>query len=133
MKKLIIQFLKFGIVGGIAFVVDYAIMVFLTEAFGVPYLISSFISFCVSVVVNYLLSMRFVFVSRDDIKKQTEFISFLILSIIGLGINELVMYLVADVLIGDKMKRAYLVAKLVATFIVMIWNFVTRKIFLEKK
>lgn len=133
MKKLFIQILKFGIVGGIAFVVDYAIMVFLTEAFGVPYLISSFISFCVSVVVNYLLSMRFVFVSRDDIKKRTEFISFLILSVIGLGINELVMYLVADVMIGDKMKRAYLVAKLVATFVVMVWNFVTRKIFLEKK
>jgi len=133
MKKLIIQFLKFGIVGGVAFAADYIIMVFLTEVFRVPYLISSLISFCVSVVVNYLLSMRFVFVSRDDIKKQTEFLSFLILSIMGLGINELVMYLVAEIVIGDKMKRAYLIAKLAATFVVMIWNFVTRKIFLEKK
>lgn len=133
MKKLIIQFLKFGVVGGIAFVVDYSIMVFLTEVFGVQYLISSFISFCVSVVVNYILSMKFVFESRDDIRKQAEFIGFVILSVIGLGINELVMYLVADVWLGDKIKRAYLIAKLVATFVVMIWNFVSRKIFLEKK
>lgn len=133
MKKLIIQFLKFGVVGGIAFVVDYGIMVFLTEVFGVQYLISSFVSFCVSVVVNYILSMKFVFESRDDIKKQAEFIGFVILSVIGLGINELVMYLVADVWLGDKLKRAYLIAKLVATFVVMIWNFVSRKIFLEKK
>lgn len=133
MKKLIVQFLKFGIVGGIAFVVDYGLMIFLKEVFEMHYLTASFISFCVSVIVNYLLSMRYVFVSRDDIKKQAEFVSFLILSVIGLGINELVMYLVADVVIGDKMKRGYLVAKIVATFVVMIWNFVTRKIFLEKK
>lgn len=133
MKKLIIQFMKFGVVGGIAFVVDYAIMVFLTEIFGVQYLISSCISFCVSVVVNYLLSMKFVFESRDDIKKQTEFVAFVILSVIGLGINQVVMYLVADVWLGDKIKRAYLLAKLVATFVVMIWNFVSRKIFLEKR
>lgn len=133
MKKLIIQFMKFGVVGGIAFVVDYAIMVFLTEIFHIPYLVSSCVSFCVSVVVNYLLSMRYVFVSRDDIKKQTEFIGFIILSVIGLGINQLVMFLVADVWLGDKIKRAYLIAKFIATFVVMIWNFISRKIFLEKK
>lgn len=133
MKKLIIQFMKFGVVGGIATVVDYGIMVFLTEVFEVQYLISSGISFCVSVIVNYLLSMKYVFESRDDIKKQTEFVAFIILSVIGLGINQIVMYLVADVWLGDRLKRAYLIAKIVATFVVMVWNFVSRKIFLEKK
>lgn len=133
MKKLIIQFMKFGVVGGIAFVVDYAIMVFLTEVFGIDYLISSCVSFCVSVIVNYLLSMKFVFESRDDLKKHTEFVGFVILSVIGLGINQAVMYLVADVWLGDRIKRAYLIAKFIATFVVMIWNFISRKIFLEKK
>lgn len=133
MKKLIMQFFKFGIVGGIAFVVDYGIMVFLKEVFGVYYLIASTISFSISTVVNYLLSMRYVFVSRDDIKKRTEFLSFVVLSIIGLGINQLVMYLMTDVIIGDRLKRGYLIAKLVATAIVMIWNFITRKVFLDKK
>ncbi len=46
MKKLIAQFMKFGIVGVIAFVIDYGVMIFLTEVFGVPYLISTTISFC---------------------------------------------------------------------------------------
>ena len=45
MKKLIAQFMKFGIVGVIAFVIDYGVMIFLTEVFGVPYLISTTIYF----------------------------------------------------------------------------------------
>ena len=32
--------MKFGIVGVIAFVIDYGVMIFLTEVFGVPYLIT---------------------------------------------------------------------------------------------
>ncbi|MBR3771797.1 MAG: GtrA family protein [Clostridium sp.] len=132
MKKLIIQMFKFGIVGAIAFVVDYGIMAFLTEVFGVPYLISSTLSFCISVVVNYLLSMKYVFEGKEDVKKQTEFITFVILSVIGLGINQIVMYLVADVWLAE-INKSYLIAKLVATVVVMIWNFVSRKLLLEKK
>lgn len=132
MKNLIIQIFKFGVVGGIAFVVDFAVMVFLTEIFGVPSLISACVSFCVSVVVNYILSMKFVFDSRDDIKKQTEFVAFIILSVIGLGINELVMYL-CNMWLDHMFEKPYMISKLVATFIVMVWNFISRKIFLEKK
>ena len=47
MKKLIAQLMKFGIVGVIAFVIDYGVMIFLTEVFGVPYLISTTVSFVV--------------------------------------------------------------------------------------
>ena len=50
--------MKFGIVGVIAFLIDYGLMVALTEFFGVPYLISNTISFTVSVVFNYVASMR---------------------------------------------------------------------------
>lgn len=132
MKKLLIQMFKFSIVGGIAFVVDYGIMVFLTEVFGVPYLISSTLSFCISVVVNYLLSMKYVFEGKENVKKQTEFITFVILSVIGLGINQLIMYLVADVWLSE-IKKAYMIAKLFATVVVMVWNFVSRKLLLEKK
>mgnify|MGYP003229864371 CR=1 FL=1 len=64
MKKLIAQFMKFGIVGVIAFLIDYGLMVALTEFFGVPYLISNTISFTVSVVFNYVASMRYVFERR---------------------------------------------------------------------
>lgn len=125
MKKLISQFFKFGVVGVIAFIVDYLSLYLLTEFLNVYYLISSIISFLLSIIVNYILSINWVF----DIKKKQSFkdvIIFTLLSTIGLLINLLVMYLSVEVF-----KIHYMIGKLIATFIVMIWNFVTRKMFLE--
>lgn len=125
MKKLFLQMFKFGIVGAFAFLIDYAVLYMLTEWIGIYYLISSIISFCVSMVFNYILSIKWVFSVK---RKQTikEIIIFWILSIIGLLINQLVMYISVD-----HLNIYYMIAKLIATFIVMIWNFVTRKLFLE--
>lgn len=126
MKKLIAQFMKFGIVGVIAFVIDYGVMIFLTEVFDVPYLISTTISFVVSVIFNYFASMRFVFKRKDDMSRRREFIIFIVLSVCGLGINDLLMWLMVDSLYID-----YRLSKIVVTVVVAVWNFVTRKIFLE--
>lgn len=126
MKKLIAQFMKFGIVGVIAFVIDYGVMIFLTEVFGVPYLISTTISFVVSVIFNYFASMRFVFKRKDDMSRRREFTIFIVLSVCGLGINDLLMWLMVDSLYID-----YRLSKIVVTVVVAVWNFVTRKIFLE--
>lgn len=126
MKKLFAQIFKFGIVGAICFVIDYALMILLTEAFRVPYLISCGVSFTVSVIVNYILSMRYVFCSRDDMDKRKEFIFFVFLSVIGLGLTELLMWLAVG-----KLHIYYMFAKILVTAIVMGYNFITRKIFLE--
>ncbi len=128
MKKLLAQFMKFGIVGVIAFVIDYGFMVLLTEVFSVPYLISTTVSFIISVVFNYFASMRFVFKRKDDMSRRREFIIFVVLSVIGLVINDVFMWLMVDFLFID-----YRISKIVVTFIVAVWNFVTRKIFLEAK
>ncbi|CDM68235.1 GtrA family protein [Clostridium bornimense] len=128
MKKLIDQIFKFGIIGALAFVIDYGIMILLTEVFNVNYLISSGISFTISVIFNYICSMKYVFVGRDDMSREKEFIIFVILSVIGLGINQIIMWLMVD-----KLGIFYAIVKLFATAVVMVWNFVTRKIFLEKK
>lgn len=128
MKKLLAQFMKFGIVGVMAFVIDYGFMIFLTEVFGVPYLISATVSFIVSVIFNYFASMRFVFKRKDDMSRKREFIIFVVLSVIGLVINDVFMWLMVDFLYID-----YRISKIVVTFIVAVWNFVTRKIFLEAK
>lgn len=126
MKKLFKQIIKFGIVGGLAFVIDYSLLYILTEFCGIYYFYSSIISFIVSLIFNYIASIKWVF---DINKKQTlkDIIIFITLSVIGLGINQLVMYIMVET-----MKVYYMISKIVATAIVMIWNFITRKIFIEK-
>lgn len=128
MKNLINQIIKFGIVGVLAFLIDYVLLFVLVEYLGMYYLISSAISFTVSVVFNYICSMKFVFARRDDISKKKEFVVFLILSIVGLLINQAMMWMMVD-----KLLIYYMISKIIVTGIVMIWNFISRKIFLEKK
>ena len=126
MKKLIAQFMKFGVVGVIAFVIDYGLLALLTEVFSVNYLVSATISFTVSVIFNYVASMRYVFTHKEDMSRRREFVIFVILSVIGLLINNFCMWAGVE-LAGIH----YLITKIVATAIVMVWNFVTRKIFLD--
>lgn len=124
---MILQIIKFGVVGVIAAVVDFGGLVLLKELLGVEVLIASAISFCASVVVNYLLSMAFVFKSKKQ-NKVKEFLIFLLLSLGGLGLNQLILW------IGVRFASVYyLFAKLFATVIVPVYNFITRKIFLESK
>lgn len=126
MGRLVQQFMKFGAVGIIAFVIDYGLMVLLTELAGIDYLISATISFTVSVVFNYLASMRYVFTHKEGLSRRREFTIFVVLSVIGLGLNDLLMW-VGTGLWGI----SYLIVKIGATAIVMVYNFVTRKIFLD--
>ena len=126
--KLIAQFAKFGVVGIIAFFIDYGTMIILTEVFGVPYLASTTAGFIVSVIFNYFASMKYVFARKEDMDRRKEFIIFVALSVVGLGLNDLLMWCFVDILGGD-----YRIMKILVTAIVMVYNFVTRKIFLEKR
>lgn len=128
MKKLIEQICRFGIVGVVCFFIDYGVLYMLTEFAKIPYLVSSAISFSVSVIVNYILSMKYVFNSKKNINKAGEFSVFVILSIFGLGLNEIIMWLCVE-----KISIYYMAAKIISTILVMIYNFITRKIFLEEK
>ncbi len=125
-KSLAQQLVRFGFVGIAATLIDYGIMVLLTELFGVNYLISSMVSFCVSVVFNYIMSITWVFNVTGERKKAQDMTVFLVLSVIGLGINQLIMWIAVD-----KLHIFYMISKIGATAVVMVYNFITRKIFLE--
>ena len=59
-KKLLLQIIKFGIVGVIATIIDYAFLIFFTEVCEINPVISTGLSFIISLIANYLLSMKFV-------------------------------------------------------------------------
>lgn len=128
LRELTVQFAKFGVVGVIAFCIDYGLFLLMTYAFGVNYLVASAISFTISTIFNFMASMRYVFAGKKGQTRTQQFVIFFVLSVIGLGVNQLILWVCVDML-------AWLawIGKLVATAIVMIFNFVTRKIFLEDR
>ncbi len=127
MKKLIIQLIKFGIVGVIATLIDLAVLMVLKEILDVDVLAASAVAFSVSVIANYFLSMLFVFESSGN-SKVKEFLVFVVLSIGGLLLNQFIMWIGTEI-----MTAYYLWVKAFALVFVPIYNFITRKIFLEKK
>ena len=127
MKKLIRQIVRFGGVGVLCFLIDYGILNVLTEYAKVYYLLSATISFSVSVIVNYVLSTLFVFDVDKSHSRVRDLLLFVVFSVIGLGLTAGIMKLGVDWLAFD-----YRLVKIAATAIVMVYNFVTRKLFLER-
>ncbi len=129
MQRLMEQILKFGVVGFLAFGIDYGLLMLLSQVMGVDPVVSAAISFIVSLVFNYLASMRFVFKHRDDMSRSREFVIFLILSAVGLAINEAVMWIGVRWLGNSAL--AVTAVKVFATAVVMVWNFLSRKKWLD--
>ncbi|MCI6272267.1 MAG: GtrA family protein [Erysipelotrichaceae bacterium] len=127
-NKLLMQIIKFVFVGGTAFLIDYYLLLFLTNTMNIHYVVSNVISFCVSVIYNYILSAFWVFEMDKNKSKTQTFVVFIVLSVIGLLINTVVVFLLYD---ATKI-FALSISKIIATAIVMVYNFVSRKIFLGK-
>lgn len=125
-RKLLIQIFKFGIVGGIATVIDFVFLYLFREFCNFPVLVSNTLSFCISVIYNYIASVKWVFDVNKEKDAKKQFIIFIVFSVLGLLLNNLIMLVTVDFL-----NIYYLLAKVVATLLVMVFNFITRKIFLE--
>ena len=118
------EIIRFAIVGGLTFVIDYSLLYALTEYIGFNYLISSALSFTVADLVNYFLCLAFV--STDSRNGTRQFILFILSSVGGLVINQFCMYFFVEVML-----MYYMAAKIIATIIVTLWNYITKKKSLE--
>lgn len=126
MKKLLGQIAGFGIVGIIATVIDFGIMNLLHYGCGLSILISNTAGFVVSVVFNYMASMKYVFNHRDDMSKRREFAIFVILSVVGLLLNDGIV-----LALNRGLALEANIAKICATALVMVYNFISRKLLLD--
>ena len=78
LRELTVQFAKFGIVGVIAFCIDYGLFLLMDYVFGVNYLVASAISFTISTVFNYMASMRYVFAGKQGQTRTQQFVIFFV-------------------------------------------------------
>ena len=92
-NKLLLQIFKFVIVGGIATIIDFIVLVFLKELIGLNEIVANTISFTVSVIYNYIASVKWVFDVDKDKNKSKQFITFITFSIIGLLLNNLILWI----------------------------------------
>lgn len=124
-ESLLAQILRYTLVGGVAYAVDVGTLVGLTELAGLHYLASAAVGFGLGLVTNYVLSVAWVFPERVVSNRLAEFAVFAGLGVVGLGMNELTLYLLTG-LAGVH----YLASKVVATALTYAWNFVSRKLLL---
>ena len=122
-----LQLLRYTFVGGFAFFIDFGTLFILTEYFNIYYLVSAGIAFVFGLVINYFLSVKWVFNSRTLDNRLLEFILFTGIGLVGLGLNELFLWVLTDVFV-----IYYLLSKIITTIIVYFWNFFARKILLFK-
>ena len=121
--NIFIQMFRYIFVGGAAFVVDFFFLYFFSDVCGIYYLISGILSFIISVLVNYIMSTKWIF-NQDNIdNKVLEFNLFLVISTVGLIFTEILLWLFTDV-IG----LYYLLSKIIAAIIVLFWNFLARRV-----
>ena len=119
----LVQFFRYGLVGGVAFVCDFATLWLVTSWLGVHYLISALFGFCVGLLVNYWLSVRWVFEKTKISSGAVQFGLFALIGVIGVAINELVMWWLTD-----GVGTHYLASKIAAAILVYLWNFSARKV-----
>ena len=120
--SLLQQFSRYIAVGGLAFVVDFGLLYLLTELLGLYYLISAAIAFLFGLLTNYSLIRLWVFDRRTIKNVAVELVIFTAIGIVGLGLNEVIIWFVRE-----KIHFHYMIAKAISAGIVLIWNFGARK------
>ncbi len=120
----LVRFLKFAIVGVTGMVVDLSILTFSREVLGLPLSIAVLLGFSLAVVSNFTWNRLWTFPESRNLPLGRQLIQFIIVNVIGLGINELVvlgLHPVFSVVLHDP--ASYLAAKVIAIGIVLFWNF----------
>jgi len=120
------QALKYFVVGGFCTVIDFAILFIVTHYWGLNYLPTSIVSFMFGTVLNYYLCTCWIFKVRAIENRRIEFMYYIFITVIGLGINTILIWVCTSFL-----GIYFMVSKLLATFVTYWWNFGARKYFLH--
>lgn len=128
------EMLRFALAGAAGFLVEIGGLILLKEKLGMDTLAATPIAFLVSVIVNYVICVLWVFPGAREQSRMNQ-AAFLLTSVVGLGLNELLMWLFRvlwgeDTVLFTVFSFAvslYVLNKVIATFIVMVWNYITKR------
>jgi putative flippase GtrA len=124
-NKILRQFCLYSLVGGLAFCIDFGTLLLLFKYFGLNYRIAGATGFLLGLVVNYTISVIWVFDERSISNRYIEFILYAIVGIFGLFVNDQILYFCTEILNFDPS-----ISKIPAAAIVLIVNFALRKLIL---
>ena len=138
MNRQIKEVLRFVLTGGVCFLVEFAVLVLLKETLYCDTLIATPIAFMISVFMNYVLCVLWVFPGTKDGGTAAK-AGFIITSLIGLVINELLMLLFRSAwgetyvlfTFAEFSISMYMLNKVLATLLVMIWNYFSKRAVLK--
>ena len=125
-----LQFCRYVLVGGTATLVDWAVLFAVTEFGHIHYLFSAVFGFMAGLITNFALSKWLVFNAKAvqaRVNPKAEFASYALIGVVGLGLTELILFVLTDFA-----KIYYMFAKAIATFIVLFYNYAARKFLLYK-
>lgn len=115
------KIIKYFLVGGIAAIIDIGLFSFFAAYLSLPWLPVSIATFTLATLINYFLSIRFVFQSGARYKKNQEIIGVFIISSLALIINQIILYLSIEIF-----EFNLIISKILATGSVFFWNYFGR-------
>lgn len=129
------RFLKFAVVGAFGAIVDFAILNLLALGFGVPDLIANAISFTCAVISNFTWNRLWTYPESRQLRKRQQLPQFVLVSMVGLGINTIVLYFADRFLLnlGLSQAMALNLAKAFAILVVLFWNFGANRLWTYRK
>lgn len=122
------EFVRYFLASAVALLVDAGLLWLLTSIFAVPYLISGAIAFTAGLVIVYVLSITWVFEARTLRDPVVEFVTFALIGIAGLLLNEIILWFFTS-LVG----LYYFFSKAISVIFVFSWNFAVRRLLLFRK
>lgn len=122
-KAFMLKFLKFCVVGVSGTAIDFGLTWLCKEIFKIPKFLANAIGFVVAATNNYILNRIWTWGSTSD-QVGVEYVKFFTVSLIGLGLNTLILYI-----FNEKIKLNFYVSKIIATGVVMLWNFFANNFF----
>ena len=114
---MLIQFIKFCVVGASGMAVDFGITFLGKEKLRLNKYVANSLGFISAASTNYVLNRLWTFHSRDPQVAQ-QYMQFIGISAIGLLINNLIIYL-----LNDRARVGFYLSKLIAIGVVTLWNF----------